>query len=240
MSALSFSVSAKHLRELSKCFLYLLIICNLAQMWNAAFFLFLDSSKLLKFARRCRPRSCFLSPWFQAKRLSANNIPRQKYNQKHSVVLYTSWQQVCSCDGFLCHLNYLWKVKVWWCTTGIVIGLSCRGTGCYRVKNLPITVRINKEETQNVNALNLLLVPSETVLVFTLLLMFLLLRVSVKRKMYFNGCATTWALETKGYILHIMQHHSDIQERGLIGIKNQTEFEARKKTNNLSSPIKSL
>lgn len=112
MSALSFSVSAKHLRELSKCFLYLLINCNLAQMWNAAFFFFLDSSKSLKFARRCRPWSFFLSPWLQAKRLSANNTPRQRYNQKHSVVLYTSWQQVCSCDGFLCHLNYLWKVKV--------------------------------------------------------------------------------------------------------------------------------
>lgn len=58
--------------------------------------------KLPIFARSRRPKSFYLSPWFQAKRLSANNIPGQKHNQKHSVVLCTGWQQVCSCDGCLC------------------------------------------------------------------------------------------------------------------------------------------
>lgn len=80
------------------------------------------------------------------------SITRQKSNQKHSTVLCTSWQQVCSCDGFLCiavtfkllakgqallvrHRHSNWPFLSWY---WMLVGVSADG----HPENLLITVKI--------------------------------------------------------------------------------------------------
>lgn len=80
------------------------------------------------------------------------SITRQKSNQKHSTVLCASWQQVCSCDGFLCvavtfkllakgqallvrHQHSNWPFLSWY---WMLAGVSADG----HPENLLITVKI--------------------------------------------------------------------------------------------------
>lgn len=164
----------------------------------------------LNSTRRCRPGNFYLSPWFQAKMLSANNIPRQKYNRKHSMIPCTSWQQVCSCDGFLCiavTFKLLAKgrdplVRHWHSNWPSLCRLS--------PQKFLITDGIKKEEVWNINALKFAFTYKTKHYLFASAFSY-----SEKKKNEIL-CAATWALETNGYILHMMQPHSDIQVKRFI------------------------
>lgn len=90
---------------------------------------FLSSSytavNCLKSQDTAEPETFTCHPWFQARRLTANNKPREPV---HRLTALLHLQQVLW--ALLWHFNYLLKVKIYWCATGIVIGLSCHGTGC--------------------------------------------------------------------------------------------------------------